>query len=371
MCSLLLLRRAAALAVVFVLTAETTARVVDRLRDGTPLAAVPDNDRDLTLFDGRSVRGRPAGQYQHWRLNAYGFRGPDRMTPVPDGRARVITLGGSETLGLYESDGKEYAAQLRDSLRGNGIEVVNAGVANLSLRGTISLWTAWASRFRPTVVTIYAAPTFYLGDSLPDWRRRGLPSPEAPGAPPPPRFALRLLGRVQEQTRGLTWLNHWRHARTLRGLTAARPPEWFFPAVPPDRIRAYSTDLDSLVTAVRAAGAVPVIVVPASPFSLPLRPGDAPNLSAALLRTPRARPEGVVRFTAAADDSVRGLAVRRGVPLVDLARDLSGNRALFADAVHYNDAGATAVAARLVPVVRTLVRDVRAPTSQAGTHAVQ
>lgn len=352
--------RAGALTALFLGTAEATARVTDWLRDGTPLTATPDFDRDLTVFDGRSVRGRPFGRYQHWRLNTYGFRGPDRMAPLPDERScrggRVMTLGGSETLGLYERDDREYPAQLRNALAADNVEVVNAGIANLSLRGVISFWDAWGSRFRPAAVSIYAAPTFYLGDSLPDWRRRGSPSPEAPEAAPPPRFVPRLLARVQDQTRGLTWINHWRHARTLRARTAGRPPSWFFPDVPASRVAAYTADLDSVVSAVRAAGAVPVLVVPASPFTLPLRRADAPWISAALLRTPRVRPEGFVRFTAAAADSVRAVAARRGAPLVDLGRDVTGRRALFADAVHYTDQGAAAVAGRLAPALRAAAR---------------
>lgn len=368
--------RAGALAALFLGTAEVTARVTDWLRDGTPLTATPNFDRDLTVFDGRSVRGRPSGRYQHWRLNAYGFRGPGRMAAVPDNgprrRMRVMTLGGSETLGLYERDDREYPAQLRDSLAADGVEVVNAGIANLPLRGVISFWAAWGARFRPAVVTVYAAPTFYLGDTLPDWRRRGPPSPEAPGAVPPSRFVPRLLGRVQDQTRGLTWINHWRHARTLRARTAGHPAGWFLPDVPAARVAAYTADLDSLVTAVRATGAVPLLIVPASPFTLPLRPADAPWVGAALLRTPRVRPEGFVRFTAAAADSVRAVAARRGVPLVDLGQSLTGRRALFADAVHYNDAGAAAVATRLAPALRAIVRapfHSGAGAAVAPTHA--
>src|SRR2546423_85230 len=104
---------------------ETMARLDDAIRSGTPLLASP-SYTDLTIQDSLGTRGRPFARYEKWRLNGAGFRNQEvALAPTPN-CARVAVMGASETFGYAESPGKEYPAQLADSLNRSGCyEVLN------------------------------------------------------------------------------------------------------------------------------------------------------------------------------------------------------------------------------------------------------
>ena len=153
-----------ALGLTVLVSAEVTSRIEDRLRLGTSLTAAP-SDEDLVVRDQFGMRGRPNARFKKWRLNSSGFRSAETtLEPEPDCE-RVMVLGASESFGLYESDGKEYPAQLSVMLNRHGCyEVINAAVAGMTVRTIGSFWDNWASRFRPATVVIYPTPAFYLAD---------------------------------------------------------------------------------------------------------------------------------------------------------------------------------------------------------------
>ena len=164
-----------------VASAELTARVEDYLRLGVPLTALPNRERDLVLHDAIGIRGRPNGVYKKWHLNSFGFRGPEVLRAPAPGCTRILVLGASETFGFYESDRKEYPAQLEATLDRHGCyEVLNAAVAGLTVRGLERLWTGWGSQFGARVVVVYPTPGFYLANSPPDY-----PGPPPASAPRP------------------------------------------------------------------------------------------------------------------------------------------------------------------------------------------
>src|SRR5262245_65881480 len=79
---------------------------------------------------------------------------------------RVMVLGASETFGIYESDQKEFPAQVAGLLRAKGgspkVEVINAAIVGMTVRSMIPYWRNWASQFRPKIVVVYPSPLFYL-----------------------------------------------------------------------------------------------------------------------------------------------------------------------------------------------------------------
>src|SRR5882672_8433158 len=122
------------LVVTLLMSVEVSARVEDRFRTGVPLFSTPDKVADLVVQDALGVRGKPYGHYKVWKLNAFGFRGPEIAQSPRPGCIRVMTLGASETFGLYESPGHEYPAQLSNVLREPGCyEVVNAAIFGLTV----------------------------------------------------------------------------------------------------------------------------------------------------------------------------------------------------------------------------------------------
>ncbi|HZU39222.1 MAG TPA: hypothetical protein VFA18_25070, partial [Gemmataceae bacterium] len=254
--------RAVMACLIVVFAGEATARLDDQLRLGVPFWATPDHDRDLLIRTPDGIRGRPNGRFKKWRLNQFGFRGPD-MQPLPaPGSCRIMVLGASEMFGLYESPDKEVAHQLAERLAPHGrYEVVNASIAGLTAGSMIPYWNTYLAQFRPQLVVIYASPLFYLAS-----HPAGVPT-AGPGHSRPPRPIAtptetdsllahsRLLLRLKDQVHVPDFIQGWRNRREVATLTAGKGPAWVFHDLPTDRLAAYVQHMRELATAIRASGA--------------------------------------------------------------------------------------------------------------------
>ena len=342
--------------VVCVFAGEVAARLDDWLFNDVPIATNPERERDLVLHDVDCVRGRPHGAFRKWKLNAFGFRGPEMEKRPADGHPRVMLLGASETFGLYESTDHEFAALLRRRLEkiGHGeIEIVNAAIAGLALPTMTRYWECWASRFEPALVLIYPTPHFYLDNEPP---RLLTPPPDDEDAPRPwrSRFAERLLDTAKkvEALKAIRLRLHL--ARELAG----KDDDWLFGATPPaDRLEQFRDDLEALAVAVEKKGSRPVLVTHAFKTPSPPEPGDRADLEYLRISLPRALPESVPAFDAAAREATLELARRRGWPVIDASAVLTGHRSYFADASHFTDAGSAKMAELLADRLPALIAD--------------
>src|SRR5262249_26908441 len=155
--------RCAGILACFLLGAEAGSRFDDLFFHGTPFLATPSREHDLTQTEPWGLRGRSHGAYRKWKLNQFGFRGPEiDRTPAP-GTKRIVVLGSSESFGLYEDEGREYCALLDQKLRANGpFEVVNASMTGMALNRTMPYWENWVRQIEPHAVLLYPNPIFYL-----------------------------------------------------------------------------------------------------------------------------------------------------------------------------------------------------------------
>ncbi len=329
-----------AVAVMFLFAAEVAARVEDRLRLGVELFAVPDHDRDLILHDAIAVRGRPNGRFKKWALNNFGFRNAEMAKDPPEECVRVMVLGASESFGLYESQGKEYPAQLQGILRSGCYEVVNAAITGLTVRAIIQLWNRWGSEFAPDVVVVYPTPAFYLANNPPDDPRP--PSGPVPAGPPP--WTLRLIDRARDVIDMPAFIQRRRVARTLAG-KRRNEPGWSFDSVPEERTRRFEEDLRTLVQSVQRSGARIVLLTHATGFGSPPKAAEQDALTAWLQFCPRASAEILLQFEAVAATSTKHVASQETASVVDVASKMNGHGEWFAeDYLHFNDAGAGVIA---------------------------
>lgn len=321
-----------------------TARAEDLIRRGVPLLSTPDRTRDLVVHDALGIRGRPNGRYGRWQLNSAGFRGPEiARRPLPDCH-RIMVLGASESFGLYESEGREYPAQLRSLLDGaNCYEVINASLFGLTLPGITRVWESWVRQFGSQTVIVYPTPAFYLAER----------PPEAPGAPPlsdavSPWWTPRLLGRAVDLIEFPEIIQRRRVSSEVTALEASHDPAWFYDTVPQDRVALFERDLDALVSAIAAAGAAPLLVTHATGFQRPPSASQLDRLVAwqLLMRKPRGRV--LLEFEDAARQATLRVAARHGLKAVDAAGLMNGRADWFAnDLLHFNDEGASVLAAAI------------------------
>jgi hypothetical protein len=357
---MLLLRRSmwlGLLGVVGVVAAEVMARVDDGVRLGIPVLASPSHN-DLTMQDSLGTRGRPFARFEKWKLNAEGFRSQEITLRPRRECVRVAVMGASETFGYAESPGKEYPAQLADSLNRTGCyEVINTAIVGLPTTGQIQLWENWVSRFEPSVVVIYVSPVFYLSNDPPKF-----PAPKRGGADPKgarastasTHFEPRLLDRLHDHIHYPDFIQRRRVMRTIAQALAGKGDDWVFTSVPDDRLALFRSHLDSLVASVRAKGAVPVLVTHAMRFGDSINGEDEDLLRAWRQFTPRATEGVLIGFEREAAGTVRETAREREVPLADVANLMTGRTKWFADFVHFNDDGAGVIAGAIARTVESI-----------------
>lgn len=362
--------RAVALAAIFAVFFELACRVEDQVRYGTPLLSRFTSQEDLMVRDAQGMHGRPNARFQKWVLNDLGMRGPEPRggAAKPPGTFRLVTLGASETFGLYESPGREYPRQLEDSLRAalaprdsalgaSCVQVLNAALLGMSLPTVEQDVRMRLAALHPDVVLVYPTSVQYLDDAAPRAAR-----PDSSGRPTalPLRRALypRSLARLRNQIKQVLpdFVQTWLRRRDIERQLRDRGPGWRFTSVPADRLAQYDHDLRRTVGAIRAAGAEPVLLTHANAFMKP-GPHDPARLYQWERFYPRASGETIVAFDSLARAVTLTAARDSAVRVVDVAGALfGGGDRVFADFSHFTDYGAARVASVLTSALAPDIR---------------
>jgi lysophospholipase L1-like esterase len=328
---------------------EVAARVDDRLAADAPLLG-PYNPDILYTEDALGVRGKPHARYSKWRLNALGYRGPE-IDPDP-GRARVATLGASETFGLYEGEGREYPRQLESELNAragrDAWQVVNVAYPALNGAAARRRLPGIVETLRPSYVTVYLSPATYVD------RPEDLEAiPRAPEVSP---RELRIAGKIKDALKAVlpqrlqTALHRLQARRETRGIEV-------WDRLPETNVEMYRRDLAAIVEDLRRQGVAPVLVTHATRFGDRVRPEERPLLVAWRRFFPRLAEDGFLDMERRMNAVVRETAAARGVVLVDAARRLPPGPRAFADYVHFTDEGARQMAVLVAEGIRpALVR---------------
>ena len=342
---------------------EIAARLDDLVRYDVPFLAPLDVGYDLTVRDSTTIRGRPFGRFKKVRLNAAGFRGPT-VTPVARaGCIRVAVLGASESVVGGEAAGTEYPALMQRALDGRGcFEVQNAALSGFDLPHLTVLWNQWVARWSPALVVVYTTPAFYLRPDAPTY-----PDPPTGRARKPKWWTPRLEDRAPGEWSLPEVVQKWIARRDIERAVAAHDAGWEYQEVPADRLARYQGDLDSLVVAIRGAGAEPILVTHAMRFADPMRPSDELELLK-WQRGTRATGPVVLAFERAANAAMLALGRRRGVMVVDAGARLTGRQEWFVDYIHFTAPGRTVMGALLADSVAALAS--RLPPTRALSDRV-
>jgi lysophospholipase L1-like esterase len=118
---------------------------------------------------------RRGGEFLSLSINSMGLRSPEVTVPRPEGRFRILCIGGSTTVEGYTNE-TTYPALLEKRLNewwgGNRFEVVNAGITALN-SATLLRRLDFLVSLEPDLVIHYNGVNDYMWIILPGWRSEG------------------------------------------------------------------------------------------------------------------------------------------------------------------------------------------------------
>lgn len=288
-----------------------------------------------------------------WTVNALGYRGEPFTVEKPRGTVRIMIYGGSAVFDGGSPEGRDWPHRIQARLRravAPGIEVINAGIGGHASFDSFGRFLAEGHTFQPDIVLLYHGwndiKTFHNDKPL---LRAFKPFTGDPFVTYQNGFDRLLCEHSQLFVRLRDRYFKWKLNIGPEGQLPTGEPR---DAVGEAGLRQFLLTCETFADLVRNAGAQPVLMTQALLI--------APDNDAAarerirydyVLLTHRALCETVDRM----DAGLREIATRREVPLIDAADALSGRPDLFADHVHLNAAGSTAlsrlVATQLQPLV--------------------
>jgi lysophospholipase L1-like esterase len=351
------------IAVAMVALLELAWRVAGRLRSGTwPVTRAEAAQRFVekvgSVYEPHPylvVRGRSnatlsiAGHEVHF--NSFGQRGSEVQMPKPQGRYRILCIGGSTTFDLLaRDDSTTWPARLGAQL-GPAFDVVNAGFPGWTTVESLISMELRDLDTHPDLVIVFAgindlqpashrpfAHDYTLGHA--EILRRVL------GVDPiPMRFASRLVF--------IEWL--------LDRIDGAAPhvdtfsPAWHWSGmhaelIPPDVVAVFRRNLMSIIATARAHGAEVLVISQ----TVRVRAGNEWDRQYIESWAPGRTAEGSIKALALFNQAGREVAARSSVTLVDPFAGDSFTEADFGDPMHFSASGSTKFASRLLPFVRSI-----------------
>jgi len=333
-------------------TIELASRIEQRILYGAPILGLYTYDAALFITDEYGITGKPNGAYEKWRLNSYGFRGPEiRHTKGPQ-ELRVACLGASETFGLYESSGHEWPRQLEGMLKHSEVdaEVVNAAIAGMSLpQRTLHLQKRLLP-FSPDVVVFMLEYGSYAGMTEEKLQARHTKPPVLPDRKDLldgmkslrivsrlkyvviPRLPVAVQQAIEELERGVKLKVRQRDlGYKFRSLTHLMPLE----------VDVFKRDLEDLYHISNTAGVTVVLLSPAMWFT-------ERNLSVMYLSWPFVDESWWREAQGVLSPVAREFAEQEGFDYLDLSELVRGHeQEWMMDMLHFNDDGAKQVAQRV------------------------
>ena len=326
----------------------------------------------LFVTDSLGYHLRPNGRFQKWQVNSHGFRGPEITVEKPAGVRRIITVGASETFGLYESPGKEFPAQLQsllDQQRPGKYQVLNAGIPGISPSRIGHYFETWLRRFSPDIVIYYPTPSFILvpPEAPQAWTRQ---QESEPGF----RFSPRIIAKIRDLYKRIAPQPVQTYVRQLLVERAVRshPAGWVLASVPPERVGAFREALVGLAQLVRANGSEIVFATHGSRIAR----GDTKEERALLVawrnQWPNRTEACLMEMEVRTNEVITELGARHQIPVADINSRIPKSAEYFADFVHFTDSGAALAArslmSRVLEMEAALRRRVDPPSIDSATR---
>jgi hypothetical protein len=332
--------------ILFLVAWEMCVRIDQKVTYGAPLLG-PFNISTMLTYDELGVKGRPYGRYLKFKLNSHGYRSPE---PQPD-REQIISVGASETFGMFESEDMEYPRQLERELNARAgtdrYQVLNVALAGQSIGAFVRRADQVADDLHPRVALIYPSFLPYInppadGREPVEWVKSG--------SSLEPRLRSKLFNLIDSLP---AWVNTARYSFHIWKATRHASIRQRLPQSNVDR---FHEDLSRLLDRLQERHILSVLVTHATYFGNSVEPDERHMLIAWRRFEPTLAEEGFLDMEKRMNRVIRQEAAARKIRLIDAETNLDKHE-YFADWVHFTDVGAhqmaTIIADGLFPQIAT------------------
>ncbi len=302
----------------------------------------------------------PRVRYGKWETNSLGFRGKEVDLEKKEGQIRIVCLGGSETFGLFEEEGKEWPSQLRGMLRDQfpRVEVINASVAGLTLKRKKAYVEKYLLPLKPDIMITTQGALLPITDSIRGMESKRLVSKvggrkikNSLEADSSTRTPVAVLPKLLEIVKGcspgwlLTHLRTQRLRRRIRNrerryLIYEKPMD----EVPENIISEFEEDLTLFIRFLEKNRIAVVFLTYPTLFT----PSNKDTHKYLLLSIRRLCVElsedGIIDASTKFNDAIRKIADREKVALIDNDLLIPKTLEYFVDYSHYTNKGAEFIA---------------------------
>jgi hypothetical protein len=304
------------------------------------------------------VHNIPNARLEKWRINSFGFRGKEIDLGKKKGQIRVMCLGGSETFGVYECEGREWPAQLGEMLRDQypGVEVINISVIGLHAKTRKEYIEKYILSLQPDILVMYHHRFLtHIKDSI-----RGIENNFFPGQSneniktySKSRILFhRLLSEYDKMIAVILpkWLLNHIQMRRLHKKIKRKEKEYLhnkkpLNKVPEQIILKYEQDLNSFVDYLKEKNIVPVL----STFPA-LTTFSNKDIHKNILKGTRylfcieLSENGILDATRELNDLIKRTAEKQYILCIDNDNLLRKTLEYFADNFHYTNRGSEVIA---------------------------
>lgn len=326
-------RIAAAVAIGLLLAGEGALQLRAYMKTGRSAAALLTNGSTVVFNAKWGVPTyRPnhvlpaASQDMHFQTNSLGLRSPEIRPERARGELRLAVVGASTVAGAYAKRNSDtfpslLESRLRKSRPQQAVNVINAGVEGHTIVDSSLLIEHALVAMHPMAIIVYPGLNDITGICHAA-RARTTPARMALPAPAVPRWVLtgKLLAKNTVSLR----------EPAIKA--KAVDPSAYFPTY-------YADTLRDIVRKLRASGIEPVLMTVARAFDGSSREQGMPLAETALYYNSCLDYDGLVNAGKMYNQAISSVAEHEHVPLLDLAKAMSGGSRYFVDAAHFNRDG--------------------------------
>lgn len=299
----------------------------------------------------------PGVRYGKWKINSLGFRGKEIDLEKREGQIRIICLGGSETFGVFEGEGKEWPSQLGGMLGDQFpmVEVVNVSVAGLTLKWKRAYIEKYVLPLKPDIIIATQGTLLPITDLM-----RGAGSKRLRGKVKRKnvlrKFAtenrvILILGETIKRGLPEGLLTYFR-LRTLRSKVKKKERKHLINKQPLDKlpeniVLEFEEDLRLFVQYLKEKQIIPILLTYPTLFTNMNKDFYRHLLLSIRRLCVELSDDGIIDASEKLNDVVRKLAKNQDVALIDNDQFMPKTQEYFIDYSHYTEKGAEFIAKKI------------------------